>query len=409
MQIGRPADRRARLGLVGLSGYAGEICKHLRRASAADASFVDFRGIFAIDAPHHAATLEQLAGEGVVAFDDFDAMLASDEIDGVWLPLPIPLHREMAIRAIEAGKHVMLEKPVAGSVADHLAIYDAQQQAGVEVLVGFQDIYPASTIALKRDLLAGRFGTPQCFSVCGCWPRDDAYFARNHWAGRRKVAGVAVNDSPLSNAMAHFVNLLLYLLGPTENESARVKSLACETWRTRPIETFDTCSLKLELGDGPTAIPGTVVLSHATEQSVEPLVQIDTDRCDIRWAINQPTTFQTEQATVEPARLQGRARPAMVAALGQRILEGQAARCQVADLRNSLSHTIIVDAVSRVEQTIDVEPSRVAKLAPAMLEAAMKQVTLLQSAVDLPPASARFDNPTTELLGERTGEFFAAD
>ncbi|MEM8873602.1 MAG: hypothetical protein AAGD32_05020 [Planctomycetota bacterium] len=77
----------------------------------------------------------------------------------------------------------MLEKPVAGCIQEHDAIANFVNDNNGRVLIGFQDIYRHVTHELKRRLLAGDFGRPKAVSVAGVWPRHDAYYSRNTWAG----------------------------------------------------------------------------------------------------------------------------------------------------------------------------------------------------------------------------------
>ena len=60
----------------------------------------------------------------------YDALLADDAVDAVYIPLPIALHTEWTIRALRAGKHVLCEKPFATSAADAAACFDAAEAAG---------------------------------------------------------------------------------------------------------------------------------------------------------------------------------------------------------------------------------------------------------------------------------------
>lgn len=66
----------------------------------------------------------------VVAYDGYDALLASDSIDAVYIALPNSMHADYAIRAAKAGKHIMVEKPLAVSVAEAQAMISAAREAG---------------------------------------------------------------------------------------------------------------------------------------------------------------------------------------------------------------------------------------------------------------------------------------
>ncbi len=176
-------DQRVRIGVVGLSGY-GNVVRHLLEGEDAEADGrTRFAAVFAPDPEKHQETITRLRDGGTIICDNYEELLATD-VDAVWLPVPIDLHRPMTEQALAAGKAVLLEKPVAGCIDDHDAIAQAADAAGLPVAIGFQDVYRPSTLPLKRRLLAGDFGTPKSAVVWGLWPRDDAYYGRSTWAGR---------------------------------------------------------------------------------------------------------------------------------------------------------------------------------------------------------------------------------
>ncbi|WP_421855714.1 Gfo/Idh/MocA family protein [Oricola sp.] len=93
------------------------------------------------------------------AFGSYDAMLASDTIDGVYIPLPTSQHIEWSIKAAEAGKHVLCEKPLALTAADIEPLVAARDRAGVLVSEAFMVVYHPQWHKV-RDLIAnGAIGT----------------------------------------------------------------------------------------------------------------------------------------------------------------------------------------------------------------------------------------------------------
>jgi len=91
----------------------------------------------------------------------YDALLADREIDAVYNPLPNTLHAEWSIRAANAGKHVLCEKPLATSASDARAMFDAARANGVYVVEGYPYRAQPQTIKLKELLAAGAIGTVQ--------------------------------------------------------------------------------------------------------------------------------------------------------------------------------------------------------------------------------------------------------
>ena len=197
--------------------------------------------------------------------------LLAHPAEAVWLPLPIPLHRPYTEQALAAGKAVLCEKPAAGCVQDLDVMQDAQRLAGLPVAVGFQDIYEPTTLALKRALLDGRIGTVESVTLTACWPRDSRYYARSAWAGRRRQDGAWVMDSPASNALAHYLNLALFLLGDSLTDSATPVRVEAELYRANPIETYDTSGLRLVT---PSGVPLLALLTHACRETRPPRITV---------------------------------------------------------------------------------------------------------------------------------------
>lgn len=249
--------KRFRFGLVGLGGYAGSLCDVLE-------THFELRAVCEPDQATHAAKIERLKSRGVRCLSDYHDLLTSD-VDGVVLPLPIDLHRTHTERACVAGKQVLCEKPAAGSVDDLDAMIAARDRANVKVAIGFQHIYDDLTIQQKRQILRGP--RPTHATVLACWPRDSAYYARNNWAGKLRHNGAWVLDSPANNALAHYINLALFLLGPAERTSAHPASVEAELYRANAIENYDTCAMRVRT-DGDAELM--IYLTHASANTIDP-------------------------------------------------------------------------------------------------------------------------------------------
>jgi predicted dehydrogenase len=377
---------RISLGLVGLTGYGGVIRQLLEDEQQHPDGRTTLAAVFAPDADQHVETIARLQTNGATMFDSYDALLASD-IEAVWLPTPIDLHRPMAEAALAAGKAVMLEKPVAGSIQDHDAIARAAEAAKLPVAVGFQDIYRPTTLALKRRLLAGDFGTPRGAVVWGLWPRDDTYYARSTWAGKLRRDGAWVLDSPIANAMAHYVNLGLFLLGPTDYAAAEPEALAGETLRGRPtIENADTFSLRLSLAGGVECV---VLLTHATDDFEHPSVTIDTNRGTLRVEFNGEATFTRTGDSPEEVVREAEHRPAMARRFAQFVRNEPNDDVAVATLATSRPHSLLITAIAAGLPITPVPPEHrtqtgagphvVQNLGQAIRQAAKERQTLGES------------------------------
>ncbi|TML67555.1 MAG: Gfo/Idh/MocA family oxidoreductase [Actinobacteria bacterium] len=89
---------------------------------------------------------------------DLDATIADPEIDAVDVCLPTPLHRAITVQALDAGKHVFLEKPIALTMADADAVVDAAARSGQILMVGLVLRFWPEYVELQRRLAAGELG-----------------------------------------------------------------------------------------------------------------------------------------------------------------------------------------------------------------------------------------------------------
>ncbi|NMD54781.1 Gfo/Idh/MocA family oxidoreductase [Tsukamurella conjunctivitidis] len=93
-----------------------------------------------------------------VAFGSYEELLADSGIDAVYVPLPITLHGEWAIRALEAGKHVLCEKPLTLDPDEATAVFDAAERAGRLAIEGFMWRLHPQTLLVRRLLAEGAVG-----------------------------------------------------------------------------------------------------------------------------------------------------------------------------------------------------------------------------------------------------------
>ena len=107
-----------------------------------------------------AATLAKYAPDekGVEVFDDPDLVLNHTDIDAIYLPMANEEHTEWAIKAIEQGKHVLIEKPMALSVADIDAIAAAAKQYDVTVMEGFMYCFHPQHDFVAELIASGAIG-----------------------------------------------------------------------------------------------------------------------------------------------------------------------------------------------------------------------------------------------------------
>jgi xylose dehydrogenase (NAD/NADP) len=115
---------------------------------------------FTAVASRDAARAQRFAAEqGLEAsFGSYEALLASDLVDAVYVALPVSMHTQWTLRALEAGKHVLCEKPFATSPTDAARCFDAAEAAGRVVVEGFMWRHHPQTILARRLVAEGAIG-----------------------------------------------------------------------------------------------------------------------------------------------------------------------------------------------------------------------------------------------------------
>ncbi|MCI0705020.1 MAG: Gfo/Idh/MocA family oxidoreductase [Planctomycetia bacterium] len=147
---------------------------------------------------------------GIRPFTDLSAMLREAKPEAVIIGTPHPLHAESAIRAAEAGVHVLVEKPMAAKLADCDAMLRAARKSSVRLGVISQRRFYEPVQRMKQAIEAGKIGTPALGVFIQYSWRDSAYYQSDPWRGKwdTEGGGVLVNQSP------HQLDILLWLMGP---------------------------------------------------------------------------------------------------------------------------------------------------------------------------------------------------
>ncbi|ANJ25914.1 Gfo/Idh/MocA family protein [Agromyces aureus] len=190
----------------------------------------------------------EAAIEGAVVHADALDMIEREPLDIVVLSTPMHTHLPLALAAMQAGAHVLLEKPPTPTLADFERLVAASDTTGRAVQVGFQSL-GSSAIGAVRDLVgAGVVGEPLGYGALGTWSRTEQYWRRAAWAGRRTLDGVPVVDGAVTNPLAHAVATSLAVAGATTTTD--VADVRLDLHRANDIEADDTSSLIVELANG---------------------------------------------------------------------------------------------------------------------------------------------------------------
>ncbi len=149
---------------------------------------------------------------GAELTDDLGSALRDPEVDAVDICLPTPLHREFAEAAFAAGKHVLLEKPIALSLADADAIVAAAERSGRLLMVGLVLRFWPEYVELQRRIAGGELGRPLSVSTLRLSPPADW----NDWmADPAKSGGVPID------LLIHDFDQMNWLLGTPRRVFAR--------------------------------------------------------------------------------------------------------------------------------------------------------------------------------------------
>jgi predicted dehydrogenase len=169
----------------------------------------------------------------------FAELLADDGIDIIDICTPPGIHLEQVVAALAAGKHVICEKPLTGSLAGVDRIMEAEKSANGVLMPIFQYRYGDGIEKAKRIIAAGIAGKPYMGSVETFWFRTPEYYAvpwRGKWA--TELGGVLVTHA------LHLHDMLFHLMGPAAKVFGRVAT------RVNDIEVEDCASASLLMKSG---------------------------------------------------------------------------------------------------------------------------------------------------------------
>ncbi|MEJ8646271.1 Gfo/Idh/MocA family oxidoreductase [Streptomyces sp. MS1.HAVA.3] len=204
---------------------------------------------------------------------DFDALMASTGARIAVLCTPIQTHTDLALTAARHGAHILLEKPPAPSYAEFRRMADGVAAAGVACQIGFQSLGSQAVAATRRLVEEGEIGELLGIGAAGAWIRDEAYFRRAPWAGRRRLGGIDVVDGALTNPLAHAVATTLALAGSPRAED--VEHIEAELMRANAIESDDTSCVRIVTTAGSRL---TVAATLCAETNSEPYVVVHGSR-----------------------------------------------------------------------------------------------------------------------------------
>ena len=166
------------------------------------------------------------------AYDSEAALLADPEIDAVYIASPVFLHAKQAIAAADAGKHILIEKPLAMTSEEGQKVIAYCKEKGVLIAAGLMMRFGAYVQAMKKAVAEGKIGRPvSAYAQFTCWYPDMP------GAWRQKKANGA--GGAMMDMGVHCIDLLQYILG------SKVKDVAA---------FHDTLSFQYEVEDSSTVL-----------------------------------------------------------------------------------------------------------------------------------------------------------
>jgi predicted dehydrogenase len=224
---------------VALVGAAGHGAWHLRSITGLHQAG-RLRMVGVCDVRSLSDASRALLPPGVGLFTDHRSMLAALRPDVVVVATPPHTHLEIAGDVVRAGADLQLEKPPLVRLADHRRLAALLAATGGRCQVNFQSLASPALAELEGAIAAGGLGRVSDIAVAGTWLRDDGYWRRSAWVGRRRLDGSPVADGALSNPFAHAVMNALVLAGAASGR-ADPERVELDPYRARDIEVEDTC------------------------------------------------------------------------------------------------------------------------------------------------------------------------
>jgi predicted dehydrogenase len=196
------------------------------------------------------------------AYDDLAVMIREERVEALLIATPHPLHARPTILAAQAGVHVLVEKPMAASLADCDAMLAAARQSGTLLGVISQRRLYEPVQRIKTAIDDGKIGKPTLAVFTMYSWRDEAYYRSDPWRGKwvTEGGGVLVNQSP------HQLDLLLWFMGPAAEVSGYWSNAAHPS-----VEVEDTAVAIIRFQNGGL---GSVVTSVAQKPGIYTKVHV---------------------------------------------------------------------------------------------------------------------------------------
>jgi len=176
---------------------------------------------------------------GVPAYYSLEDLLANSKADFINVCTPTGLHFNHTMVALEAGKHVLCEKPMALRAEEAVRMVETAEKNGKLLFVVKQNRFNAPVRLVAKLLRDGKMGTPIKCAVNMFWNRNEAYYKSDPWRGT-----LALDGGTIYTQASHFVDLMLAFMGKPKTVFALMGT------KKQPIEIEDTGVIATEFENG---------------------------------------------------------------------------------------------------------------------------------------------------------------
>ena len=324
-------------------------------------------------APRHAQSFAELADARLVAvadviesraqrfakeyradaYTDYRRLLERRDIDVVNICTPSGLHAQMAIEAMQAGKHVIVEKPMAMNLRDADRMIATEQATGVTLCVILQNRYNPPMQDLRRVVDEGKLGRLLLGNATVRWFRPQEYY-EDGWHGTYTLDGGA-----LMNQSIHHIDALQWLMGDVESVFAYAATLA------HKMEAEDVGVVAVRFKSGAL---GSIEGSTLTyPENLEGSVAIFGERGSVKvggTALNRKVLWKIEgelehehtlltRDQLDPSSVYGNSHKAVIADMIAAIRENRAPRTNAPEARKSVALVLAIYESARIGKPVD--------------------------------------------------------
>ena len=251
--------------LAGAGGYGKIYLEYMPEGPCADVELVAVVDPYLEKSPEAREMVKQ---KQLPVYDSLEEFYQHQKADLAILATPLPMHKEQCITAMANGSHVLCEKPLVPVLQDIPELREAVKKYQKTLSVAFQWDYLPSVLRVKELYARGELGRAVRMKSYISWPRTLKYYSRG-WAARAKDAlGNYILDSFVTNAVAHYVQVMLYILGDGTGHAEEIASGRGSLYRANDIETYDTAALEMETVHG---VKLYFYATHASNYKIDPM------------------------------------------------------------------------------------------------------------------------------------------